>query len=146
MSSMDEEDDNVTDVINSEDDSGKFNALKILQLVIASMGVITNIIVVIVFLNDRKLRRKIPNICIINQVGVFLFFISLTWKVIQLVTFLNQWSMQISNMMPVGCWGMTSCANHWPIPTCTWVVLRFKGKIHAKMIIRRILYDEILDS
>ena len=69
---MDEEDDNVTDVIDSEDDSGKFNGLKILQLVIASMGVITNIIVVIVFLNDRKLRRKIPNICIINQVGVFL--------------------------------------------------------------------------
>ena len=66
---MDEEDDNVTDVIDSEDDSGKFNGLKILQLVIASMGVITNIIVVIVFLNDRKLRRKIPNICIINQVG-----------------------------------------------------------------------------
>ena len=74
---MDEED-NVTDVIDSEDDSGKFNALKILQLVIASMGVITNLIVVIVFVNDRKLRRKIPNICIINQVCIFLFFISST--------------------------------------------------------------------
>ena len=75
---MDEEDDNVTDMIDSEDDSGKFNALKIVQLVIASMGVITNLIVVIVFVNDRKLRRKIPNICIINQVCVFVFFISST--------------------------------------------------------------------
>ena len=88
---MDEEDDNVTDVIDSEDDSGTFSTLKILQLVIASMGVITNIIVVIVFLNDRKLRRKIPNICIINQVCVFIFFPFLTCKVIYLqITFLNQ--------------------------------------------------------
>ena len=78
MASTDEEDGNVTDIIDSEDDAGKFNGLKILQLVIASMGIITNIIVVIVFLNDRKLRRKIPNICIINQVGVFIFYICLT--------------------------------------------------------------------
>ena len=65
---------NVTDVINNEDDTRKFNAMKILQLVIASMGLITNNIVVIVFLNDRKMRRKIPNICIINQVCMFSYF------------------------------------------------------------------------
>ena len=81
---MDEEDDNVTDVIDSEDDSAKFNGLKILQLIIASMGVITNIIVVIVFLNDRKLRRKIPNICIINQVGYSYFFTSSKLKCMKL--------------------------------------------------------------
>ena len=82
MASTDEEDGNVTDIIDSEDDAGKFNGLKILQLVIASMGIITNIIVVIVFLNDRKLRRKIPNICIINQVGTVLsnFFFSRSYK------------------------------------------------------------------
>ena len=44
--------------------------MKILQLVIASLGVTTNLIVVVVFLNHKKLRRKIPNICIINQVSV----------------------------------------------------------------------------
>ena len=63
---MDQEDENVTDVMYSEDDTGKF--MKILQITIASMGMVTNLVVVIVFLNDRKLRRKIPDICIINQV------------------------------------------------------------------------------
>ena len=65
---MDQEEENVTDVIDNENDSGKFNAMRILQLVIASVGIITNIIVVIVFMKDSKMRRKIPNICIINQV------------------------------------------------------------------------------
>ena len=50
------------------DSSEGFNGMKIAIVVIACVGVITNLIVVIVFLNDRKLRRKIPNICIINQV------------------------------------------------------------------------------
>ena len=70
---MNNEDDNDTDRMEYENDSGNFNGLKILQLVIASVGIITNIIVVVVFLNDRKMRRKIPNICIINQVCVLLF-------------------------------------------------------------------------
>ena len=60
---------NVTEIMENANDSVEFNGMKIIQVIIASMGVITNIIVVIVFLNDRKLRRKIPNICIINQVG-----------------------------------------------------------------------------
>ena len=71
---MDQEDGNVSDVTNttaSGDHSGKFNAMKIVILVIACVGIITNAVVVIVFLNDRKLRRKIPNICIINQVCFF---------------------------------------------------------------------------
>ena len=58
---MDQEDENVTDVLSTTDNDNfkNFNAMKIIQVIIASMGVITNIIVVIVFLNDRKLRRKI---------------------------------------------------------------------------------------
>ena len=71
---MDQEDKNVTDVLSTTDNKNfneNFNAMKITHVIIASMGVITNIIVVIVFLNDRKLRRKIPNICIINQVCIF---------------------------------------------------------------------------
>ena len=71
---MDQEDENITDVLGTTDNDNfneNFNGMKIIQVIIASMGVITNIIVVIVFLNDRKLRRKIPNICIINQVCVF---------------------------------------------------------------------------
>ena len=64
----------ITDAALHEDDSGTLNAMKIVILVIACTGVVTNIIVVIVFLKERKLRRKIPNICIINQVGIFLNF------------------------------------------------------------------------
>ena len=64
----------ITDAALHEDDSVTSNAMKIVILVIACTGVVTNLIVVIVFLNDRKLRRKIPNICIINQVCIFLNF------------------------------------------------------------------------
>ena len=47
-----------------------YDVMKILQIVIACLGVFTNFIVVIVFINNKQMRRKIPNICIINQVGI----------------------------------------------------------------------------
>ena len=68
---MDQEEENVSKVMGNDNDLVAFNGMKILQVVIASMGMITNIAVVVVFLNDRKMRRKIPNICIINQVCLF---------------------------------------------------------------------------
>ena len=68
---MDQEEDNVTEIMENANDSIEFTGM-ILQVSIASMGMITNVVVIIVFLNDRKLRRKIPNICIINQVCIFL--------------------------------------------------------------------------
>ena len=43
----------------------------ILQNTIASVGIVANFIVVIVFLNDRKLTWKIPNMFIINQVSKY---------------------------------------------------------------------------
>ena len=64
----------ILDPDSSKDDSVTFNAIKIIILVIACTGVVTNITVVFVFLNDIKMRRKIPNICIINQVCTFLIF------------------------------------------------------------------------
>ena len=39
---------------------------------ISSIGIVTNFTVIIVFLNDKKLRKKIPNIFIINQVRMIL--------------------------------------------------------------------------
>ena len=42
--------------------------LVLLVSIIASVGIITNLTVIVVFLNHKKLRRKIPNIFIINQV------------------------------------------------------------------------------
>ena len=70
---MDQGDENVTDFTNATtngDYPEKFSGMKIVIIVIACVGIITNTVVVIVFLNDRKLRRKIPNICIINQVSI----------------------------------------------------------------------------
>ena len=53
--------------------------MKIVQLSIAPVGVIRNLTVIVVFLNHRKLRRKIPNRFIVNQVRNYSFFLLLTW-------------------------------------------------------------------
>ena len=62
---------NAAKIMNNttEDTSPGTNTMGIVHSVIASVGIVTNLTVVVVFLNDRKLRRKVPNICIINQVG-----------------------------------------------------------------------------
>ena len=44
----------------------------ITRCAISSIGIVTNFTVIIVFLNDRKLRKKIPNISVINQVSLIL--------------------------------------------------------------------------
>ena len=44
--------------------------IRIIQSTIASVGIVANLTVILVFLNHKKLRRKIPNIFIINQVSV----------------------------------------------------------------------------
>ena len=45
-------------------------AIRIIQSSVASIGIIANLTVIVVFLNHKKLRRKIPNMFIINQVRV----------------------------------------------------------------------------
>ena len=49
----------------------QINAVTIISTSIASVGIIANLTVVIAFVNNKKLRRKIPNIFIINQVSLF---------------------------------------------------------------------------
>ena len=56
-----------TEILDSDAESGP-DVLQIIQAIIASCGIITNLIVVVVFLTSKNLRRKIPNMCIINQV------------------------------------------------------------------------------
>ena len=68
--------DNSQNISRSVDD-----VMKILQVIIASLGITANSIVVFVFLNHKKLRRKLPNICIINQVSIikhtiYLYYLS----------------------------------------------------------------------
>ena len=48
----------------------QFDIMMLLQCIIASVGIIANLTVVIVFQNHKQLRRKIPNRFIINQVGI----------------------------------------------------------------------------
>ena len=47
----------------------EIDVMMLLQCIIASVGIIANLTVVIVFLNHKELRRKIPNRFIINQVS-----------------------------------------------------------------------------
>ena len=51
-----------------------FDVMEIVQLSVAPIGIIGNLIVIVVFLNHKKLRRKIPNRFIVNQVKKVLFF------------------------------------------------------------------------
>ena len=53
---------------NSSNGNTKAQSILIIQSSIASVGIIANFTVIVVFLNHKKLRRKIPNIFIINQV------------------------------------------------------------------------------
>ena len=51
-----------------EENTDIISTMGIVHSIIASVGMVTNLTVVVVFLHHRKLRRKVPNICIINQV------------------------------------------------------------------------------
>ena len=54
---------------NSSKQSDHLSATQIIQCAIASVGIVANLTVIIVFLNHKKLRRKVPNIFIIYQVS-----------------------------------------------------------------------------
>ena len=71
FTSTNEEVINSTDTTVSETD--EIDVMKLIHSLIASVGIVTNLTVVVVFLNHKKLRQKIPNICIINQVSCFIF-------------------------------------------------------------------------
>ena len=70
--------DNATRIVDSEQDKD-FTQLLIFisQTIISSVGIIANGTVAIVFLNHKKLRQKIPNMFIINQVDALYFNSSL---------------------------------------------------------------------
>ena len=57
------------DIKNSEVNREQFSIMQILQLLIVSVGIIGNLTVIVVFMNHRKLRLKIPNRFIVNQVS-----------------------------------------------------------------------------
>ena len=53
---------------NEDKTESTIDVMMLLSTVIASVGIISNLTVVVVFLKHKKMRRKIPNIFIINQV------------------------------------------------------------------------------
>ena len=62
---------NVTIIISSVPDTSEdVNIMMILRLILSVVGIIGNLNVLIVFLNHKKLRKKIPNIFIIHQVSL----------------------------------------------------------------------------
>ena len=65
---------NVSTIENKpeENTNNRTSTMGIVHSIIASVGIVTNLTVIVVFLNNRKLRRKVPNICIINQVSFIL--------------------------------------------------------------------------
>ena len=58
-----------TELLYQEKKHNDIDIMVILQNLIASVGIVANCTVVVVFLNHKKFRRKIPNLFIINQVG-----------------------------------------------------------------------------
>ena len=65
-----EDDETISDLLsNSSKQSDHLNVTQIVQCAIASIGTVANLTVIIAFLNNKKLRRKVPNIFIINQVS-----------------------------------------------------------------------------
>ena len=73
MMDSNETSNNATEIMDNttENTSAGTNTMGIVHSVIASVGIVTNLTVVVVFLNHKKLKQKIPNICIINQVRLF---------------------------------------------------------------------------
>ena len=51
--------------------TSNFDVMRILQIIISSVGITANFTVVFVFINHKLLRVKIPNMFIINQVSSF---------------------------------------------------------------------------
>ena len=65
-----EEDSIISSSQNSSNGTSRDQIILIIQSTTASVGIMANLTVIVVFLNHKKLRRKIPNIFIINQVRI----------------------------------------------------------------------------
>ena len=65
---------------SSLETSQNYTLIAILRMIIACLGIVSNITVVVAFLNHHKLRRKIPNIFIVNQVSEVFCNDRFLWK------------------------------------------------------------------
>ena len=63
--------DNTTKAMSVEE-TKSIDIMALLSAIIAFVGIVANATVIFAFLNHKKLRGKIPNIFIVNQVSVLL--------------------------------------------------------------------------
>ena len=60
---------------NTGDVDSRALSILVITSTIACVGIVSNLTVIVVFLNHTKLRKKIPNIFIINQVRTISIFV-----------------------------------------------------------------------
>ena len=60
---------------NVADVDSRALSILVITSTIASVGIVSNLTVIVVFLNHKKLRKKFPNIFIINQVRIISIFV-----------------------------------------------------------------------
>ena len=65
---LDMDDKNKTASNETDTSSNTIDVMEIVQLSIAPVGIVANLTVIVVFLNNKKLRHKIRNKLIVNQV------------------------------------------------------------------------------
>ena len=63
---------NTTEAMSVEE-TKSIDVMALLPAIITSVGIVANATVILAFLNHKKLRGKIPNIFIINQVGTIFY-------------------------------------------------------------------------
>ena len=73
--------DNTTKAMSAEE-TKTIDVMLLLSAIIASVGIVANATVIFAFVNHKKLRGKIPNIFIINQVGVIFYSQGLRYDVV----------------------------------------------------------------
>ena len=71
--------------------SADISIMTIVHSIIGSVGIVANLTVILVFLNHKKFRQKIPNIFIIHQVGKFLILYNLHNTMIILYKNIDVW-------------------------------------------------------
>ena len=73
--------------MNLDEDTTTQQVIYVSQNVIALLGMVTNLVVVIVFLNHKEFRQKIPNIFIIHQVSKrCVFFVDTSFSQVESLT------------------------------------------------------------
>ena len=72
---------------NVNETSKSVDVMMIIKFIVSFIGIVGNLTVLIVFLNCRKFRKKIPNIYIINQVSfvnIYLIYCTNSYTVLSL--------------------------------------------------------------